>query len=469
MHVLLEHLPTQSEFYHCEDEGPVALVGGLAYGKTHVASDYILKRAAKYPRARHFIFSNTYPQLMSGTLKTFYERCDHWGLRVIPRVRDLHKILIPQFSAEIEVWSVDRPINFKSLEISSAWIDEAQAWSRDAYEKVLGRLRGTATQRRLYPTMPQQIRITANPPRVDDHWLVELTTQPVERTGKPAIKLFNATTFDNPFVSQAYIDWLLDTYDPELVQIDLYGKYGNLGRGKIYRRFDRAKHLLTPEKAAALGLPALEWDPNIPVCWSHDFNIDPLCSVLFQWRRVRLAGYQTDVMYVLDEMRIQSAIIDDAVKAFVEHPAARIARRLGSEGLILYGDPAGNQGNRQTGESDWAALKNGLAREGFSGTARVPDAAPRRRDRFNAANAKFENARGEIGVIIHEKCKFLARDFDRTYYKPGTSDPLIIKPEPGQPYDSAKMISHLGDGFSYPIEFEYGIKEDRKAQQRRAM
>ena len=74
----------------------------------------------------------------------------------------------------IGVWSVDNPINFKSLELCYVWIDEAQAWDRFAYNHVIGRRRGTAQQRRLYPEMPLRTRITANPPHTLDHWLVDL-------------------------------------------------------------------------------------------------------------------------------------------------------------------------------------------------------------------------------------------------------------------------------------------------------
>lgn len=465
MRVLLEHLPEQTRFYECTDD-QAAFVGGLGYGKTHAASDILLTNIVKYPkvaldkdRPGHFIFSNTYPQLTMGTMKTFFEACDRWGIEYRDHIRTKHIVYLPRLDAPIGVWSVDKPINFKSLEICFAWIDEAQAWSKDAYDKVLGRLRGTATQRRNYPDMPLRIRITANPPKRIDHWLVDATTKPDERTGRPPITLFTASTYDNPFLTADYIHRMESMYDPEEAEIELGGKYGDIARGRVFRRFSRSKHLITPAQAQDLGLPPLTWDASLPVCWSHDFNIDPLCSVLFQWRRVRVDGYQTDVMFVLDEIRIRDSIVDMAVDEFLNREASKIAKR---SGLILYGDASGNsQGNRQTGLTDFATLKGRLAKAGFVGEARLHDSNPPVPDRARAANRMLENARHEIGVVMHKgTCKYLPVDLERMYWKPGTFIVDVPKPKDGDSL-AKSLLTHLGDAFSYPIEYEYPITEER--------
>lgn len=475
MPIVLDHLPSQDEFYNAQD-GEVAFIAGLGLGKTMTASDWVLTGLTQYPHIRpsvrakvaggHFIFSNTYEQLRDGTLRSFFERIEDVWLAADPRfeyvdrVRDLHEIHFPRLGAVVNVRSMDKPINFKSLEICRAWIDEGQAYTKDAYDKIVGRLRGTSTQRRRYPSMPLQIRITANPPHTMDHWLVDLTTKPNQKTGKPPIRLITGTTYDNPFLPQDYIDRLEATYDPEIAEAELRGKFIEIGKGRIFRRFAKSKHVLTPEEAARRGLPPLEYDPSLPLCWSHDFNLDPLCSVLFQWRTVRAEGYQRVVMYVLDIIRVEHALIENAVQALIDRPeAAKIARR---NGIILYGDAAGNQGNRQTGVSDWVALKTELARQGFSGPEpRVPDANPERRSRFAAANRMLENAKGEIGVVMLESTTgHLVTDCTRMYFKPGTFDVEIPKAKPGEIIPPSRKLTHLGDAFSYPIHFDYPYTED---------
>jgi hypothetical protein len=453
--VQLYHLPAQADFYDCSDLF-AAFVGGVGYGKSYVAADWILTLACLYPQARLFIFSNTYTQLRAGTLRTFFERCDHWGIKYVDRVHLSKEIDLPELGAMIEVRSQDQPINYKSLEICAAWIDEAQAWDKDTYDLVINRLRGTSKQRALYPKMPLAVRITANPPHTMDHWLVDLTTVPDPKTGKPPITLFTAATYDNPYLPQSYIDGLLSQYDPEVAEIELGGKFGNVGTGRIWRRFSRAKHMITDEAAKRLGLPPLEWDPNLPVCWSHDFNNDPLCSILFQWRNVRVAGFQREVMYVLDELRIRSAIIDDAVKEFQNRPAAQIARR--NRKLKLYGDPSGAaQRNRQTDVTDFVALKQGLARAGYAGVVEnIASVAPSLKSRYYAGNTMLENAKGEIGVVIHPRCVYLPKDLERMFYKPGTGEPYVPPQKIGDP---PKLLTHLADAWSYPIAQEHPVME----------
>src|SRR6185437_5413356 len=345
-------------------------------------------------------------------------------------------------------------LDFKSLELCYVWIDEAQAWSEMAYHFVLARRRGTDRQRRLYPNMPLNLRITANPPHTMDHWLVDKCTKPLPETGKPAVRLISAATEDNPFLPAAYIQSLRRNYDPEVADIELGGKFGDIQRGRVWRRFNRGRHVLGETEARRRGLPALRPDPTLPLCLGQDFNIDPLCSVLFQWRRVRVNGYQEDVMYVLDEFYIRDSTIDLVAKELLNRgDLARIAKR---NGILLYGDASGYQGNRQTGLSDWESLRMALADLGFSGTAKVPAANPDRTLRYKSGNRMLEDANGNLGVVIHERCVNLPLDLERMYFRPGTSIVEVPKIKDGKP---VRLVTHLADAWSYPIVYEYPIAE----------
>jgi hypothetical protein len=458
LQVVLDHLPAQDDYFNATED-QVAFVGGIGTGKTHVACDDILRTAATYPKCGGSepgiaIFSNTYPQLIAGTMRTFFERCDHWGIRYLNRIRTLHKVYLVDFDCWIGVWSVDEPENFRSLEFCHVWIDEAKEWSKDAYDVVVGRLRGTATQRKLYPSMPLCARITSNPPHTLDHWLVDLCTVPDPNTGKPPIRLITAATTDNPFLPADYIRRARANYDPEVAEIELGGKFGDIGRGRIWRMFSRGKHVLSQAKAAELGLPTLDYERNLPLCLGQDFNIDPLCSVLFQWRRVNAPGYQLDVMYVLDEMYIRNSQVHFVAEELRNRPAAYATARR--NGIILYGDAAGNQGNRQTGRSDWDVMKESMTNINLAGTARVRAADPDRKLRFNSGNRMLMDANGKIGVVIHERCVNLVQDLERMYFKPGTALVDIPKIKDGK---LKRLYTHLADAWSYAIEYDYPIRD----------
>jgi hypothetical protein len=445
--ITLDFLPVQDDFFECEDLAQ-GFIGGLGYGKSRIASDKFLKYIHKYPLAGFCIASNSFTQLEAGTLRTFFERCNAWGLKeetdYVNRVRYDGTIRFPKLGAVIDVRTASNKASekFRSMELDFVWVDEGHYWDEMDYLILEGRLRGKEASRLAYPGITQQIWVTANPPHTMDHWLVRLCLDPIERTGKPAMTLFQASTYDNYFLPPTYIQGLLDKMDPELAEIELGGKFGDLGRGKIWRRFNASKHVFSAKRCEDFGIPAIEYDPSLPIHWSHDFNIDPLCSVIWQKRILNVRGFQKEVMYVIDELRIRDAIIDAAVSEFKNRDAFRIARKVG---LYLYGDPAGNQGNRQTGVSDWVTLRRGLHELGLNGQSLVENSHPTHRDRFNAGNGKFENGRGEIGVLFNPRCKYLRIDCERTYYKPGTSDQLVVKAEDGG------TTTHLMDALSYAI------------------
>lgn len=473
MRVELRHLPAQDDFYNAQ-ERDVAFVGGLGCGKTRVGSDDILRTAMMYPYCGQqgdtpgiAIFSNTYPQLIDGTMATFFERCEQWKLKVIDKIRSEHKIFIPKFNAWIGVWSADNPDNYKSLELCHIWIDEAQKWDHAAFLKATGRVRGTERQRRLYPKMPLRVRVTANPPWTMDHWLVEACTKPTLSTGKPLMRLITAATMDNPFLPADYLKRLWESYDPEIAAIELGGKFGEIGKGRIWRMFSRNEHVWNTEKCLRYGLPPLEYDPKLPLCWSHDFNVDPLCSVLFQWRRIRVQGFQYDVMYVVDEMSIRHSVVDMAAKEFDENPRFAAAKAVAERsGLILYGDATGStQTNRQTGESDFAALIQGLEKRHLwghiGGQKNVNQGNPARIDRYASGNRKLIDLDHRIGVVISDKCINLIQDLERMYFKPGTRLVEVIKYKDGQP---VKLVTHLADAWSYPIAQEYPVERTESAE-----
>lgn len=476
--VRLQHLPPQQDFFF-DSSRLLAFVGGIGSGKTYVASDKMLALIMRYPLARFFILSNTFAQLKSGTMMTFFARCRHWGFTYVDRIREKYVIVEkwvgPQrIRAKIECWTADDYELFRSLEVDFAWLDEGHVWPKMAFLTFLGRLRGYEGTREVYGDIGQQLFVTANPPHTTDHWLVDFTTKPPneaddelmalvgaieqERSNPdepqaPPMKLYTSSTFDNPFLSKAYIRTLLETMDPELVDIELKGNFGDIGKGKIWRSFSRSKHIVTAAMARDYGIPPLEWDPESEVCWTQDFNIDPLCTVLFQWRRVKAKGFQPIVMYVLDEMRIRDARLEYAGREFGNRTLPlQIAKR---NGLVLYGDPSGDN-RRLSAEADWIELRKHIAANGVSITRRIPPAAPLRRNRYAAANAKLVNGLGEIGVVFHPRCKYLAIDLNTQFYKPGTSEPLVKKAEDGV------TNTHFGDAWSYPIAEDFPVAAPAK-------
>ena len=112
MRVELNLLPAQHQYFNAQED-TCCFVAGLGAGKSKVASDDILRVASQFPRCGKgkdtpgiAIFSNTYAQLVNGTMATFFEACDNWGLSYKDSILQKHKIYLPDLGANIGVWSV---------------------------------------------------------------------------------------------------------------------------------------------------------------------------------------------------------------------------------------------------------------------------------------------------------------------------------------------------------------------------
>ena len=129
--------------------------------------------------------------------------------------------------------------------------------------------------------------------------------------------------------------------------------------------------------------------------------------------------------------------------------------------IILYGDAAGNQQSRQTGVSDWAALRAEMARLGFKGTTRINPGNPLHIDSSADANRQLEDSQGNLGVVIvkNKNTIWLALDLEKMMWKPGTTIFDIAKPKPGEVIPNSKKLTHLGDCLRYGISYEAAIEE----------
>lgn len=177
--------------------------------------------------------------------------------------------------------------------------------------------------------------------------------------------------------------------DPRLFEQEMLGKFVLAG-GRAFTDFD-----------AKLHVREVEYDPDLPICWSLDFNIDPMCSGIVQHR----AG----VVNVLDELVLPDTKTDSAVTAFLQRLAERGWK---PEQVNLYGDATGNARDSTSGTSDWIIVKNRLsAIAGLTFTDLVPRSNPAIKETINAINAKLRSADGAVSLHIDPRCARLIEDF----------------------------------------------------------
>ena len=106
--------------------------------------------------------------------------------------------------------------------------------------------------------------------------------------------------------------------DPLIFEQEYLGKFV-IARGRAFADFDPAIHVVPTA-----------YDPSLQLCWSLDFNIDPMCSGIIQHDRGRVR--------VIGELSLADTDTDSACDAFLE-----VADRRGWDlrNVAIYGDATG--------------------------------------------------------------------------------------------------------------------------------
>ena len=316
-----------------------------------------------------------------------------------------------------------------------AWFafDELTYCEKEAWWRMMGRLR--------HPLATQLSGIAAWTPKGFD-WVYDLFIGPNKTDDYEAVL---ATPRENTHLPNDFYDTLARTYDPQFAKQEIEGEYLNIFAGRCYYAFDRATHLRT-----------VNYDPLCPICWSLDFNINPMSSVILQFidtttRADLMNGRRFQRAHVLDEIWIQNATTLQACEEFGNRTHQWAEHARGGLQVAIYGDASG--GARQTAgsgaPSDWETVRQWFNRHPeYHVSYKYRKANPFQKDRVAAVNGALRTATGLINMLIDARCKHLVEDLEKVSWKPGTA--MIDK-------DLDKMLSHLGDALGYSIEREMGM------------
>ena len=174
--------------------------------------------------------------------------------------------------------------------------------------------------------------------------------------------------------------------DPRLFEQEMMGKF-ILAGGRAFPDFKMDRHV---QPAA--------YDPKLPICWSLDFNINPMCSGVIQHKDGKIV--------VLEELVLPDTKTDVAVTAFLDRAAER---GWDLQHTRVYGDATGNCRDSTSGISDWIIVKNRLAH--LSAKFNVPRANPAIKETINAINARLFSADESVSLIVDPRCQQLIADF----------------------------------------------------------
>ena len=251
---------------------------------------------------------------------------------------------------------------------------------------------------------------------------------------QPDWETFQYTTEEGGNVSVAEIESATHDLDELTFRQEFQASFENLTGGLVYYAFDRNRNV-----------EPLRFNPRLPLFWSLDFNIDPMCSVIGQ--------REGDRVYILAELVLPDSNTWRACEAFFERLAAWKSYVAFFPQVKVYGDATGNGRHTNASRTDWELIREFFSRHPYKLDYRVPSSNPPVKDRVNCTNAMLRNQAGVRRIRIDPGCTQLIKDLERVHWRTdahGNMLPDVDKSDPQR--------SHVSDALGYMIAYEFGMR-----------
>lgn len=222
--------------------------------------------------------------------------------------------------------------------------------------------------------------------------------------------LIKASTRNNPFISESYIESLEAEYNAQQLAAYLDGEFVNLTSGSVYCDYDRnannTDRVIQQGDILHIGI---------------DFNVTKMSAVV----HVTENGIDYAVDEILNEYDTRS--ISELIKA-----------KYKGHRILIYPDASG--ANRKTSASDTDI--DILKKAGFLVKALTKN--PNVKDRINTMNKQFRNGKY---LVNKDKCPYYTDALEQLPYKNGEPDKTL-------------GIDHITDGGGYFIFYNHGKKKN---------
>jgi hypothetical protein len=397
-----------------------ALVGGYGCGKTLIGCKRIISGALQnapvpsacvsptYIMARQTTIS-TLQELLAGKQTLYGHREFWWDFN---KTSHHFRIRFHGREANILIYSGENPLSLRGPNLGTAYIDEPFIQHEDVFKQMVARVRHPHARL-------MEIILTGTPEQLN--WGYDLCTQNEEsdivrdlEEEKLDVGMVRAATAKNLALPRVYVQRLAASLDEKAALAYMEGKFVSLAKGQVYYSFDRDENVVRcgPPDGAELGC-------------GMDFNVNPMAAVVF-WR----SGSH---IHFIKEYELENADTEYMCSVLTENFP---------DLTEVYPDPTGKQRhtNAPGGKSDFHFIREA----GLEVNARR--GSPKRRDRYNAVNAKLKAKNGKVFMTIDPSCRKLIK------YLSVYSHELINKQQD---------MSHLLDAATYPVEYLWPL--DRSA------
>jgi hypothetical protein len=407
--------PAQMEVFRCEKRFRV-LVAGRRFGKTHLALVELLRGAGSMGRTAWYV-APSYRQAKRIAWDRLKELTQpFWGER--PNETDLSIRL--RWGGVIALRGADQYGSLRGNGLDFIVLDEYASMRPECWTEVL---RPALADRRggaLFMGTPQGA----------NHLMEQF-----EHAEQDADwKAFQFTTLQGGNVSAEELASAARELDERLYRQEFEASFEGVGQGQAYYCFSRG------ETVQRCG-----YQPGLPLIWSLDFNVNPMCSVLAQ--RVE------DRIYVLDELVLPDSNTVAACDAFLEK--TRHWNALGPMTVEVFGDASGHQRRTSGTGTDWSLIREFFARwrGTYNAGVRAATSNPGVRDRVALVNSRLLSAAGERRLFVDPKCRELLKDFERVRWAVDTNGRVTSELD-----KSDRLRTHISDALGYYVTEAFAMR-----------
>lgn len=367
---LIDH-PVQAALVAAVGNGvrfPVVPAGRRS-GKTERAKRFVAKMAMRNPGEMYFIAAPTRDQVKKIYWSDMKKLCLTSMCSKPPSETEL--IIFMDNGTQVQLIGLDRPERIEGVFWSGGVIDEIADIKPEAWES------------NIRPALD-----TFNPTRPDYKawcWLIGVPdglnhyydmAQYAESANDPEWQCFHwksSEILPADTIAAAKRQMSARQYKQEY-EADFVG-----ATGRIYEDYSKANHT------------SAKIEPHEQLLWMHDQNFTPLSSAV----GVRRGDGGND-LYLLDEIVLTSAVSKQSAMEFVEK-----FKEHKNKHVLVYGDPAGQAGEKHGHASDYVDIEGVLKSNGWTYTRKVKPAHPAIKDRQNAVRAKIRTADGHMSLFVN--------------------------------------------------------------------
>ena len=387
MSIQVQLLPHQKKTLQSPKKA-IALTSGVGGGKTWTGVHWVIQKSVTHKKSLGFIGANTYSQLKNSTLAAVFDELMRLSI----------EFSYNQSSGILEIngkkWLCKSMDNFnvlRGIEVGEIWLDECAYMKEEAYDVIKGRLRdknGSLT-----------MLLTSTPKGYN--WFYHHFHPDGDKYNSKSNILIKATSHDNIFLPDGYLDDLSEQYDEKLLAQELGGEFLNVSSGLIYYAFSEDNNVKKLQK-----------HPNYPIYVGMDFNPHRMAAVIGQ-----VVG---NSLFIFDE------IFDTSPGANTEKVCKEIIMRYGNPSTItIVPDSTGKKATSNANRSDIQIIKDmGFKLKVASNPFRV--------DRYAAVNGTLSKQR----LTLDSGCKNIIKGLKSDSYKQDSDKPDTTDPQAGHMTDA---------------------------------